>query len=152
MIPNINGFDHRLLRKTTVLRTFQTPLVFPVTNRNKRYVGLKPVIQMINFHSVHWHYKCTQTSNKGIMLQLSRVSRKTAFCICENKGAVFATHIVQPLNFLNLKFQASYYLLWLYTDTPKTGLLATRLNSSQVIVQTEFLLHFMQSLYTSTSL
>ena len=55
---------------------------------------------------------------------LSRVVRKPAFCICENKDAdqlpvtaklisafVFATQIVQSLYFLNLKFQASSHLL-----------------------------------------
>ena len=60
--------------------------------------------------------------------QMSRVLRKPAFCICENKGAdplhdcleadhsfVFATRIVQSLYFLNLKFQASSHLLWLYS-------------------------------------
>ena len=36
MIPNINGFVYRLLRKTTVLRTFQTPLV-QTTNRCKSF-------------------------------------------------------------------------------------------------------------------
>ena len=47
--------------------------------------------------------------------------RKPDFCICENKGAkltsafVFATWIVQPLYFLNPKFQAASHLLWLYS-------------------------------------
>ena len=54
--------------------------------------------------------------------------RKTAFCICENKDTdqlrgnreadhafVFATWIVQSLFYLNPKFQASSYLLWLYS-------------------------------------
>ena len=53
--------------------------------------------------------------------------RKPAFCICENKDAdqlrtaklisvfVFATWIVQPLYFLNPKFQASSHLIWLYS-------------------------------------
>ena len=49
---------------------------------------------------------------------------KPGFCICENKDAdqlrgisafVFATRIVQSLFFLNLKFQASSHLLWLYS-------------------------------------
>ena len=57
------------------------------------------------------------------------VRRKSAFCICENKDAyqlrgyraadqwafVFATHIVQSHYLLNPKFQASSYLLWLYS-------------------------------------
>ena len=77
-------------------------------------------------------------------LYLSRVVRKPAFCICENKGAdqlrgdreadqrlcfrnsfavtaklisafVFATRIVQSPYFLNPKFQASSHLLWVYS-------------------------------------
>ena len=59
--------------------------------------------------------------------KMSRIMIKSAFCICENKGAdqlhgnraadhhlVFTTQIVQSLFFLNLKFQASNHLLWLY--------------------------------------
>ena len=60
---------------------------------------------------------------------LSRLVRKSAFCICENKDAdqlcsntaklisafVFAIWIVQFLYYLNLKFQASSHLLWLYS-------------------------------------
>ena len=56
-------------------------------------------------------------------------SRKPAFCICENKGTdqlrgnceadqrlcFFSTLIVQSLYYLNPKFQASCYLLWLYS-------------------------------------
>ena len=54
--------------------------------------------------------------------------RKPAFCICKNKDPdqlrgdceadqrfVFATRLVQFLYFLNLKFQASCNLLWLYS-------------------------------------
>ena len=54
---------------------------------------------------------------------MSRIVRKPAFCICENKDAtaklisafVFATWIVQSLYFLNLKFQESSHLLYLYS-------------------------------------
>ena len=59
---------------------------------------------------------------------MSRVIKKPAFCICENKDAdqlavkaklisafVFATRIVQSLYFLNPKFQVSSHLLWLYS-------------------------------------
>ena len=59
---------------------------------------------------------------------MSRVMRKPAFCICENKGQiscavtaqlisafVFATQIVQSLFFLNPRFPASNHLLWLYS-------------------------------------
>ena len=50
--------------------------------------------------------------------------RKPAFCKCENKDMitaklisafVFAILIVQSLNYLNPKFQASGHLLWLYS-------------------------------------
>ena len=54
--------------------------------------------------------------------------RKSFFCICENKDAdqlrgtaklisafVFAIRIVQFLFYLNLKFQASSHLVWLYS-------------------------------------
>ena len=56
----------------------------------------------------------------------SHIVRKPAFCICENKDAdqlrafVFATRIVQSLYFLNTKFQASSYLLWLYSPVRYT--------------------------------
>ena len=59
---------------------------------------------------------------------MSHVTRKPAFCICENKDAdqlhgsvklicvfVFATWIVQSLYFLNTNFQASSHLMWLYS-------------------------------------
>ena len=55
---------------------------------------------------------------------MSRVVRKPAFCICENKDAdqlrgyrafVFATRIVESLYFLNTKFQVSSHILWLYS-------------------------------------
>ena len=69
---------------------------------------------------------------------------KSAFSICENKGAdqlranrafVFATLIVQSLYFLNPKFQGSSHLLLLYSPvcvgpgpTPKEGFLVSQLN------------------------
>ena len=56
------------------------------------------------------------------------VVRKSDFCICENKDAdqlvvtarlistfVFATRIERSLYFLNMEFQASGHLLWLYS-------------------------------------
>ena len=50
---------------------------------------------------------------------LSRDVRKPDICICENKDADQlrgnATRIVQFLYFLNPKFPASSYLLWLYS-------------------------------------
>ena len=53
---------------------------------------------------------------------LSRVVRKLAFCICENKvtaqlisAFVFAIRIVQSLYYLNPKFQAFSHLVWLYS-------------------------------------
>ena len=54
------------------------------------------------------------------LIYMSLVMRKPAFCICENKdtklisAVVFAIRIVQSLFYLNLKFQASSHLLWLY--------------------------------------
>ena len=51
----------------------------------------------------------------------SHVTRKLAYCICENKAAdklcafVFATQIIQSLFCLNPKFQASSYLLLLHS-------------------------------------
>ena len=61
--------------------------------------------------------------------QMSLVMRKPAFCICENKEAdhsfavtaklisafLFATRTVQSLYLPIPKFQASSYLLWLYS-------------------------------------
>ena len=59
---------------------------------------------------------------------MSLVMRKPDFCICENEDAdqlrgnaklisafVFATWIVQSLFYLNPKFQAYTYLMWLYS-------------------------------------
>ena len=54
---------------------------------------------------------------------MSCAMRKPAFCF------VFATQIVQALHFLNMKFQASSHIMWLYSlaslcpvwsETPKT--------------------------------
>ena len=80
-------------------------------------------------------FKCTVKTGLGIradlslplgqspneqFCQVSRVMRKSAFCICENKDTdqlrsnsalIFATQIVQSFYFLNPKFQASYHLL-----------------------------------------
>ena len=68
--------------------------------------------------------------------------RKPDFCKCENKDAdqlrgnrevisafVFATRIVQSLYFLNPKFQASSYLLWLYSPVSVGPGLNLNLNS-----------------------
>ena len=59
---------------------------------------------------------------------MRRVVRKPDFCICENKDAdqlrgnreadqrlCFCLRIAQSLYYLNPKFQASNYLLWLYS-------------------------------------
>ena len=58
---------------------------------------------------------------------MSRIVRKQTFCICENKDAdqlrgnrkanqrLCFRYIVQSLYFLNMKFQASSYLVWLYS-------------------------------------
>ena len=70
---------------------------------------------------LHLCWKCLQWYMSGLM-------RKPAFCICETKmqisltvnaklisAFVSATQILQPLYFLNLKFQASSHLLLLYS-------------------------------------
>ena len=76
--------------------------------------------------------------------KVSLVMKKPAFCIFENKDAdqlrgylisafVFATWIVQPLFYLDSKFQASSHLLFVYSlvcvraKPPKTCFLTTRL-------------------------
>ena len=52
---------------------------------------------------------------------MSRIVRRPAFCICENKDIidsfvlVFATWIERSRFYLNPKFQASSHLLWLYS-------------------------------------
>ena len=62
-----------------------------------------------------------------LFLELSHLMRKPTICIGENKDAdqlttklissfVFAIRKVQTLFFLNLKFQASNCLLWLYSS------------------------------------
>ena len=62
-------------------------------------------------------------------MYMSPVKRKPAFCICKKtktqisfavtakliSAFVFATRIVQPLYFLNTKFQASSHLVWSYS-------------------------------------
>ena len=78
---------------------------------------------------------------------MSRVMRKLAFSICENKDADqlrvfvfaypvtaklisafgFAIRRVQSLYFLNPKSQASNHLLWTRSNTPKTVFLTTRI-------------------------
>ena len=67
--------------------------------------------------------------------------RKSTFYICENKDAdqlrsnstaqlisvfVFATRIVQFLYLPNPKFQASSYLLWLYSRKPRRPVFSQR--------------------------
>ena len=74
--------------------------------------------------------KSTFVQRVFMLINLSLVVRKPAFCICENKDADqlrsncaaqlinavgFPTQIVQPLYFLYTKFQASGHLLWLYS-------------------------------------
>ena len=85
------------------------------------------------FSSIRHHrYKHVVPVNRICVVmscvELSRVVRKPAFCICENKDAdqlrgtaklisafVFATRIVQFLFYLKPKFPASSRLLWLYS-------------------------------------
>ena len=104
------------------------------------------ITHVIQLTSVRYTYTAAFTDNKRVLylehitmstmgtighyLYMSRVVRKPAFYISENKDAdqlrgnsitanlicvfVFATRILQSLYFLNPKFQASSYLLWLY--------------------------------------
>ena len=59
-------------------------------------------------------------SFSGLIVNLSRVTRKPTSSICENKGAdrqlisalILATYVAQSLYFLNPKFQASSHFLW----------------------------------------
>ena len=96
---------------------------------------------------------------------MSLVMRKPDFCICENKGAdqlcgncttdqclCFSyTDCTSPY-FLSLKFQASSYLLWVYSlvcfeawsETPKTGFLTTRLKSYLILRLLNFFLYSTQ--------
>ena len=106
-----------------------------------------------------WSPTCWKTHDIGFLatkliillccMDLSRIKRKPAFCICKNKDAdqlhgnraadqclfFFASQIVQSLYFLNPKFRASDHLLWLYspvcvgTGRKQTGFLAMRLIS-----------------------
>ena len=69
------------------------------------------------------HMRRTFASMPVIVDRTSRVVRKPAFCICENKDVtaklisafVFAIRIVQSLWYLITNFQASCHLLWLYS-------------------------------------
>ena len=70
-----------------------------------------------------WHASCQCFG--GSHKYLSLVMRKPPFCKCDNKDAdqlqlisafVFAIRTVPSLFFLNPKFQASSYLLWLYSS------------------------------------
>ena len=79
-------------------------------------------IYFTGHHILHWAshiFHWASHTSLGITC-MSRDARKPDFCICENKDAdqlrgnpeadhafVFATRIVQPLYFLNLKFQVS---------------------------------------------
>ena len=73
---------------------------------------------------------------------------ETVFCICENKGGdqlrgscegdqplCFCIRIVLSLYFLNLKFQASSHLLWLFSQVyVKPGQKPQRLVFSHIII------------------
>ena len=76
------------------------------------------------------HFFSTSRAKKKLYVYMSRVVRKPAFCICENKDAdqlrgklttklisafIFTTRIVLSLYSLNPKFQASIHLLWLHS-------------------------------------
>ena len=95
---------------------------------------------------------------------LSRIMRKSASCICENKGAdqlrcncgadqclcfCYKENIVPLLSkSQNPKFQASSHLLWLYslvcvrTVRKRTGFLMTQLIYQMICLCTSFSKHF----------
>ena len=82
-------------------------------------IGFYEELTKIIYHiSSNTHPICSSA------IKMSRVMRKPAFCLCENKDAdqlranreadqcvCFATLIVQSLYFLNPKFQISRHLL-----------------------------------------
>ena len=73
--------------------------------------------------------KCWFSRDVARMYMSHIIMRKSAFCICENKGAdqlhgnrtadqrlcFRYIHVVQSLYFLNPKFPASSHLLWSYS-------------------------------------
>ena len=80
--------------------------------------------QVFSIHSSNYN-----SAYPSIEIYMSRVVRKPALCICENKAwinfgvtaklisvFVFAIWIVQYLRFLNSNFQDSSHLLWLYSQ------------------------------------
>ena len=91
--------------------------------------------------------------------------KKAVFCICENKDVVTvklisafvsATRLERFIYFLNSKFQASFFLLWLNSPVyvgpgrkPRmTGFLMTRLNygKTRVYRGTQFFLFFFSTI------
>ena len=84
----------------------------------------------VQVYSCHT-YTNAQKIGRDSILHLSRIMRKPAFCICENKGEdqlgsaetmklisafVFATYIVLSLYPVSPKFQASSHLQWLHSQ------------------------------------
>ena len=71
---------------------------------------------------------------KTCILHMQKQSRRSTAQLIS--ALVFATYIVQSFYFINMEFQASSHLLWLWSpvgvrpsrETPKTGFLATGLN------------------------
>ena len=97
--------------------------------------GFKFTCRVSNLRSVGFKFTCRVSNFRidlaSILHNMSLVVRKSAFCICENKGAdqlrgnreadqrlcfrYTNSTIVQFLYFLNPKFQASSHRLWLYS-------------------------------------
>ena len=111
-------FETYLHRAVSLSKTLYSPKVLII--HRKRCLRPDRHDRKIVDWDVKPQHKQTNKTVYCYCYHLSRVLRKPAFCICENKGAdplinafVFATE--QPLFFLNPKFQASSHLLWLYS-------------------------------------
>ena len=88
-------------------------------NRDMSNVKLShPYISILQIH--------IQTEYYDRKVNMIRVMRKPAFSICENKGTDqlcgnhtadqrLCFYYIDSTNFLNRKFQASSYFLWLYS-------------------------------------
>ena len=97
-----------------------THVVIMQSDKTFLYVS-RYIVKMFTYNFLHF---CEMVS---MSLYLSHVVRNPTFCICKNKDSdqlrgkreadqrlYFVTWIVQSLYFLDLKFQTSSHLKWLY--------------------------------------
>ena len=110
-----------------------TRLPYHQCNKSWLIISLLSIMMSIApvqlFSNYYW-YQCTVSykRNKVWWQRQYEPRREKTTCICETKtqisfavtaklisAFVFAIRIVQFLFYLNLKFQASSYLLWLYS-------------------------------------